>query len=604
MRRLEAARVVGCFALGLVLGCSDARTPPALVPRGRLPRPSAAVSTDAGCRDALPAEREGPAPPRAPRSGARVDLGALFPARAPISAAAPVLELGVIDLRRRLDEVTLVSRHGRGAAVDIARRSLPKTAVSLPIEAQRLWEARCDQQEERWAALRRRALATMELGRCAESGDCDVACLRFVAADEEKHAARVQRAIAESDEVLVRELEPLAARQPPFAPALLVLGWVLELQAREHDEVMERPATALAAAIEHYRRAAGGAGADTETGWFARYFLALASLDAGEPAIARVELADLAAAPPRSDGGSAEAAYRLGELEEDPGRASVAFGRAVELARTGPAAVVGLIRIMARYRAADAALSAGQLRRALDTAAPLLEMQGDIDVGEEARSIVAAAIGELPAGERGGLPSVPPDAFADIGMRVADTWLAHRDVAGAAHVWKAVSERAPESIEAPRALAARIAERERAGDRAGVDALRLERPDYGPTSPWAEALRAGRAPEGHPKDSEIDAAARAAPPRLPALATTDDELRREARERVLEVVRACSDDGVVVMEELEVRLDRAGALSARRLGGGSKSCAACDCIRRYGPTHLAGFPRVAHARLTGGGHGG
>lgn len=230
------------------------------------------------------------------------------------------------------------------------------------------------------------------------------------------------------------------------------------------------------------------------------------------------------------------------------------------------------------------------LRGFRSTGAPSIPVEGALRVGADSleQGALEAALAR---------PTAPE--LSEVLLRAAWRSVRREDFPTAERVASQVLAAAPMDWQAPNALRILIASAEGAGQLVVAEErrARLIR-DFGVTSPWAEAQRAGRASDGWPSDTVIAAASKP-PPRPPPEAPA---ARAENRARAL--VRLCvephlwrlpAEASVAVTLDVDVSPDGVAKVSSALRPADAPLEGVRRCIERLGPAHFQKSPASVRA---------
>ena len=336
--------------------------------------------------------------------------------------------------------------------MDMSRIALPPSVPrdELGEDVRAAWDRMFASEAELRSTWIRAAGLEERRERCAREECARQACLNQLSTETQARQLALRKELQALEDDLGRRLEAAVAAGPT-AGALLARGSILERIARRDEVDDAELARRMAPAIASYEAASARSDVTSPSGWFARYLLAHAHRD-GRPERGRQEFTALVAAPYRA-GGTAEAAFRVGELEEDPARAADSFKMAAWIATRSEGDRP--VRVAALFRLTRAELGLGRFRAAVVDAAQLLELGQDEEgagLVAEAEEDLSYALGLLGARDPT-LPRIAPGSYARVGALVARHALTRFDVDAAAHAWRTLLVAAPGSLEAQRGRA-------------------------------------------------------------------------------------------------------------------------------------------------------
>jgi hypothetical protein len=505
----------------------------------------------------------------------------------PLGAKRVVTPLPEIDL----GEITYVPPvYKPNASIDLAVLVPPDGVVTSSIDPASVatWHGVTDSRKALRDEQVERANLEQKRNDCVRDGCPDEAKLNAAlkAAD-----ARVTAAHKRVEARMVAAAHTLAvtAEHNPSAGGLFVAGLVRRMLAQSLDD--DRAMTdGNKVAADLFERASKVADKDSAIMWWALYELGEVRDEASDAAGALKAFHDLLALPTRP--GTAEVAWRVGNLETSPDAAVVAYERALQDVRGTSAAV---LRPVVLYALVTTQFQRGHYAESLQNVLALndtLDEQRkngnfEVNVYGELTGYGASCVEKLGGVEREPLRAATPAAVARIGMEVARLALGRDDLASAARAWDLVAKRAGDSLDAPAAWGALASARDELGDEDGARDARAKLAAYAFTSPWAAALRASRDPRGAPTDDDIRGGLSAPPPRLPARPTTDEGRRADVRSRLFRALRACNDGNNGQPATLHVSVAVVEGRAAQVTAEGDASDLA-TCMKGEAPAYFSG----------------
>jgi hypothetical protein len=440
-------RALFAFAIAVVpwLGACGQRSPAAPATAEGRGAQRASLPVDLPCLKELDAE-ETEAELDLRGAGPALEIALCMPPPDRPKRVSPQIDLGKVSMAK----VTIAGSYPpppQWTGVDVSPRALPEDAVRPPSGLEPAWHELHSVRARRLEALRRHTRASELLARCGNES-CDRACLAYVESLANAQAQELGRDAERLERTLVSELARPA--EGGSADALLMLAALREEAARrsvlQDSDVYDQ---LLGAAKRAYEVASARAAPDSSVGFWARYGLLRVALGTPEDGSAKRAANEILSQAP--DELHVDVRFLLAvaaQARHDPD-ATRAFRVIAESATKPEWRRARVLTDMSRLPWAQGACDGARYREAIEAAAPLC---GWGDIGSEAESLIAFALFRMARSEQRAIARVPQASFARIAMELGERAAAHLDLERAAFAWRAISEHAPQTSEAPRAL--------------------------------------------------------------------------------------------------------------------------------------------------------
>ncbi|MFI5296818.1 MAG: tetratricopeptide repeat protein [Polyangiales bacterium] len=423
-------------------------------------------------------------PPQAPTT----------PVASAVAPAAPVeLTVGVVVSERRPISLVELSR-------------LPMTVGMVGDDLGALgadWKARIASGAAIKAAQGKRARLESEVAECKKSSCTELAKKQKALADATAAVAAAKKDYESRTTALLTKLKDASGK--PGAKPGVQLAFALVFAERMRDKDADEKAIAKVSTVA-LTMAESKSTLDTPVGWYVRYHLGHAYLDAGETEKARSEWEPLAkVAIADAPEGPAEVAFRVAQLYFD-GRdylqAAEWYGLSEKQARAG-----GMISLWARYGGMWAGLKARKFDDAarlgvdvLDVSAKREDRLRDMEI--DAFKVVAAASMRLPISDSARLPSDKYLAAA-VALELAHTYLRRHRLDEATARWEKILAAYPETFPAVRACASLAKAYEATGNPKAKETYDRCSTQFSLESEWGHRHGVRRDKDGFPTESDL-----------------------------------------------------------------------------------------------------
>ena len=301
----------------------------------------------------------------------------------------------------------------------------------------------------------------------------------------------------------------------------------------------------------------------------------------------------------------ADVLYRLAQATEEQLREdhNPDFAKLLDLLDRAWSSGKKPVTSIAGYRYVWLAYYAKQWARALEGALRLLEdpeFAADADFSSGILFLASSSLRQLGGLARANLAASRPAALAIMAFDVAEDSLSRHDFLEAMRAWELIAERAPNSLQAPAALAALVSGHSSLGNHDKARDYQTRLTKYGLDSDWAKALRAGRSPAGDPDETKIRSmlSYTVQPQTRPK---TEAELRKDSEAGLIALVQACYCEKELSGMKLKVNaLPRGDAPADIRVVGpdgvGSVKVLV-DCMQSEGSHFFEGLERSLSASV-------